>query len=240
MKKVIYKANTRGHFQNEWLNTSYSFSFADYYDRNHMHFGALRVLNDDVVQPSTGFGKHPHDNMEIITIPITGSLSHEDSMGHRQEIKANEVQVMSAGTGIFHSEFNASPTEEVSLLQIWIFPAKRNIKPRYDQKAFEPGQASGRWQTLVSAYEAENGSLTINQNAKIKRVFLNKGETVDYQLDEQSYGSFIFVINGQVEIDHDELSKRDAMGITETKQFTIKAEENSYVLNIEVPDLSRN
>lgn len=240
MKKVVYKANTRGHFQNEWLNTSYSFSFADYYDRNHMHFGALRVLNDDVIQPSTGFGKHPHDNMEIITIPIYGSLSHEDSMGHRQEIKANEVQVMSAGTGIFHSEFNANPTEEVNLLQIWIFPAKRNIKPSYDQKVFDPELARGQWQTLVSAYEAENGSLTINQNAKIKRVFLNKGETIDYQLNEQSYGSFIFVINGQVEIDHNELSKRDAMGITETKQFTIKAEENSYVLNIEVPDLSRN
>lgn len=240
MKKIIYKANNRGHFKNEWLNTSYSFSFADYYDRNHMNFGALRVLNDDVIQPATGFGKHPHDNMEIITIPIKGSLSHEDSMGHRQQIKENEVQVMSAGTGIFHSEFNESPTEEVSLLQIWIYPAKRNVKPGYDQKVFDPSEAKDYWQTLVSAFEPENDSLTINQNAKIKRVFLEKGKTIEYKLNEHSYGSFVFIIKGQVVIDNDTLYKRDAMGITEANEFIIKAEENAYILNIEVPDINRN
>ena len=235
MEKIIYKANTRGHFQNEWLNTSYSFSFADYYDRSRMNFGLLRVLNDDIVLPSSGFGKHPHDNMEIITIPISGSLTHEDSMGHKQEIRANEVQVMSAGTGIFHSEFNESSTEEVSLLQIWIYPSVRNIEPRYKQKSFNPAEAENQWQLLVSSFRTKNGALNINQEVKISRVFLDKGKSLDYQLGEQSYGSFVFIIDGEVEMNKEILEKRDAIGVSDTKSFTVSAKSDSYILNIEVP-----
>ncbi|NJO90518.1 MAG: pirin family protein [Chloroflexia bacterium] len=235
MEKIIYRAKTRGHFQNEWLNTWYSFSFADYYDRNRMNFGFLRVLNDDVIQPSTGFGKHPHDNMEIITIPTRGELMHKDSMGHKQTIRENEVQVMSAGTGIFHSEFNENPTEEVKLFQIWIYPAVRNIKPRYEQKFFEPKEAQNQWQLLVSSFETKTGALNINQNAKISRTFLDIGKSVDYKLSEQSYGSFVFVVDGEVEIDNETIGKRDAIGIIGTENFDIKANAASYVLNIEVP-----
>ncbi len=235
MEKIVYRAKTRGHFRNEWLNTCYSFSFADYYDRSRMNFGLLRVLNDDVVQPSSGFGKHPHDNMEIITVPVSGRLTHEDSMGHKQTISANEVQVMSAGTGIFHSEFNESPTEEVKLFQIWIYPAARNIKPRYDQKFFEPNDAQNKWQLLVSSFNTENNSLKINQEAKISRVFLEKGSTINYSAAEQSYGSFVFIIDGEVEIDSETINKRDAIGIIGANKFDIKANEASYVLNIEVP-----
>ncbi len=235
MEKIIYRAKTRGHFQNEWLNTWYSFSFADYYDRSRMNFGLLRVLNDDVVQPSTGFGKHPHDNMEIITVPISGSLTHEDSMGHKQTISANEVQVMSAGNGIFHSEFNDSPSDEVSLLQIWIYPAVRNIEPRYDQQFFESSEAQNKWQLLVSSFNTENNSLKINQEAKISRVFLEKGNTIDYKPSEQSYGNFVFIIDGEIEIDNETISKRDAIGIIGSNSFNIKANSTSYVLNIEVP-----
>jgi quercetin 2,3-dioxygenase len=235
MEKIIYKANTRGHFKNDWLNTRYSFSFADYYDRNRLNFGLLRVLNDDIIQPSSGFGKHPHDNMEIITVPISGSLTHEDSMGHKEAIGANEVQVMSAGTGIFHSEFNESPTDEVKLFQIWIYPALRNIEPRYDQKFFEPKEAQNKWQLLVSSFKNENEALKINQEAKISRVFLDNGNTIDYQPSEQSYGSFVFIIDGEVEIENEILNQRDAIGIVGTGSFNIKANSNACVLNIEVP-----
>ncbi len=235
MEKIIYKANTRGHFKNDWLNTRYSFSFADYYDRNRLNFGLLRVLNDDIIQPSSGFGKHPHDNMEIITVPISGSLTHEDSMGHKEAIGANEVQVMSAGTGIFHSEFNESPTDEVKLFQIWIYPALRNIEPRYDQKFFEPKEAQNKWQLLVSSFKNENEALKINQEAKISRVFLDNGNTIDYQPSEQSYGSFVFIIDGEVEIENEIFNQRDAIGIVGTGSFNIKANSNACVLNIEVP-----
>jgi quercetin 2,3-dioxygenase len=237
MDKVIYKSNTRGHFQNDWLNSRFSFSFAEYFDRSRMHFGALRVVNDDIIQPSGGFGKHPHDNMEIITIPISGKLTHQDSMGHNQEIKPDEVQVMSAGTGIFHSEFNASQVDECSLFQIWIYPANKKVKPRYDQKYFEPDLANNQWQLLVSGMESTNGSLTINQKAKISRLKLYEGKSINYDIDEQSFGSFVILINGEVEIADELLSERDSIGIYNTRNFIIKANRDSYLLNIEVPDI---
>jgi redox-sensitive bicupin YhaK (pirin superfamily) len=236
MKKIIYRSDSRGGFQNEWLNTKYSFSFADYFDRNRMNFGALRVVNDDIVQPAQGFGKHPHDNMEIITIPISGALSHRDSMGHQQEIGVNEVQVMSAGTGIFHSEFNASPTDEASLLQIWIYPHTMNIKPRYDQQIFETENAKGKWQELVSGNFSDSKTLHINQNAIISRIFLIKNESVDYHLAKKSHGSFIFVIEGEIEVDNARLGKRDSIGISETEKFELIAISDSFILNIEVPE----
>jgi len=236
MKTIVYRANTRGHFENEWLNTKYSFSFADYFDRSRMNFGALRVLNDDIIQPSSGFGKHPHDNMEIITIPLFGSLSHKDSMGHQQEIKENEVQVMSAGTGIFHSEFNGSAVEECSLLQIWIYPNHMNIKPSYDQKLFDASKAKNVWQVLVSGHDSIEGSLTINQEAKISRIKLSANQSIDYSMKPSSYGSFVFVIDGEIELEKEKLANRDGIGIYETQQFTIKAIRDSYLINIEVPD----
>jgi len=236
MKTILYRAGTRGHYENEWLNTKYSFSFADYFDRNRMNFGALRVLNDDIIKPSSGFGKHPHDNMEIITIPLAGSLSHKDSMGHLQEIKENEVQVMSAGTGIFHSEFNASSIEECNLLQIWIYPNQHNIKPRYDQKTFYIEKAINQWQILVSGSESIDGSLSINQNAKISRVHLIANDSISYNISEYSFGSFVFVIDGEIQMDTIHLSKRDAIGIYEAQEFKIKAIRDSFLINIEVPD----
>jgi redox-sensitive bicupin YhaK (pirin superfamily) len=236
MKKIVFKSETRGKFQNEWLNTNYSFSFADYFDRSRINFGALRVLNDDIIQPGQGFGKHPHDNMEIITIPLSGSLSHQDSMGHKQEIKQNEVQVMSAGTGIFHTEYNASESDEVSLFQIWIYPASMNIKPAYSQKYFEPKEAENSWQELVSGDYSNKTSLHINQNAKISRLLLSNGKKIEYQLNKDSFGSFIFLIDGEIEISGEKLSKRDAIGIYETQKFEIHALKDSFILNIEVPE----
>ena len=223
MKTIIYREGTRGHFENDWLDTKYSFSFADYFEKSRMNFGALRVLNDDVIHPSSGFGKHPHDNMEIITIPISGSLSHKDSMGHQQEIKENEVQVMSAGNGIFHSEFNDSPDEKCSLLQIWIYPNKYNVKPRYDQKLFDIENSLNQWQLLVSGPESINGSLTINQNAKISRTRLDANKSINYKLDKGSFGSFIFVIKGEIEIANEQLKERDAIGISDINELNIKA-----------------
>ncbi len=236
MGKIIYRAASRGKFQNDWLNTSYSFSFADYFDRNRLNFGALRVLNDDIIQPSQGFGKHPHDNMEIITIPLSGKLTHQDSMGHSQEIGVNEVQVMSAGTGIFHSEFNADPENEVSLLQIWIYPHTKSVKPSYDQKVFNPDEANGKWQELVSGYQANLNSLFIHQHAKISRIFLAKGKGIEYQPNIASYGSFAFVVEGKIEIDNDQMGKRDAVGLINAENIAIKALEDSFVLMIEVPE----
>jgi hypothetical protein len=237
MKSIIYKAGSRGHFENEWLNTRYSFSFADYFDRSRVHFGALRVLNDDIIQPNGGFGKHPHDNMEIITVPLSGKLVHQDSMGHEQEIKVNEVQVMSAGSGIFHSEFNASQTDECHLLQIWIYPSVKNIKPRYDQKYFDPELAKNNWQFLVSGHDNSNGALPIHQNAKISRLILSSGNNKSYTLSEQSFGSFVFVIKGEIEIENNKLLERDSISIYNTKTFRIKAKRDSHILNIEVPDI---
>jgi quercetin 2,3-dioxygenase len=236
MKKIIYRSETRGKFKNEWLNTSYSFSFADYFDRERMHFGALRVLNDDIIQPGQGFGMHPHDNMEIITIPTSGKLTHKDSMGHQQDISATEVQVMSAGTGLFHAEFNASITDEVSLFQIWILPKKRNIKPSYNQKVFENYNNFGAWQELVSGDLSNQNVLHINQDAKISRILLKRDQESEYQLNKESYGSFIFLVNGQIELDNEKLGMRDAIGVYETQNFKFKALSDSYVLNIEVPE----
>jgi quercetin 2,3-dioxygenase len=231
MIKTIHRAETRGHADHGWLNTYHTFSFADYYDPKRVHFGNLRVLNDDVIAPGTGFGKHPHDNMEIITVPISGTVLHQDSMGHRQTIGDNEVQVMSAGTGIFHAEYNASETENLSLLQIWILPHLKNIEPVYNQQFFEPAEAENRWQTLV---DNENGPLKINQSAVISRIFLSKGNTVTYHLKEKSGMSYIFIIYGAIEIAEEKLSARDGIGLEQINKFEIKSLENALILNIEL------
>jgi quercetin 2,3-dioxygenase len=231
MIKTIHKAKTRGYANHGWLESHHTFSFANYYDPERIRFGNLRVLNDDIIQPSEGFGKHPHDNMEIISIPITGSIQHEDSMGHKQIIGENEIQVMSAGSGIFHSEYNASKEEEANFLQIWILPLLKNIKPVYSQLYFDPSKANNEWQILV---DNENGPLKINQNAVISRVFLENGKEISYRLREKSERTYLFLIEGSVEIDGETFTKRDGVGLEQIKEFKLKALENSRILNIEL------
>jgi redox-sensitive bicupin YhaK (pirin superfamily) len=233
MDTILHKNESRGHFNFGWLDTHHTFSFARYYDPERVNFGALRVLNDDIIKPGEGFGRHPHDNMEIITIPITGSVLHRDSMGHEEVIKPNEVQVMSAGTGIFHEEYNASKSEETSLLQIWILPKEKNIKPVYNQTEFEKRPSQNAWQKLVT--HNEPNTLHIHQDAIISRIFLNAGSETSYYIMEKSFGSYIFVIDGSAEVDGIKLNKRDGLGVSDTKSFTIKALNNSYIVNIEIP-----
>jgi redox-sensitive bicupin YhaK (pirin superfamily) len=230
MKTKLYRAASRGHANYGWLNTNYSFSFADYYNPERIHFGNLRVLNDDIITAENGFGKHPHDNMEIITVPIFGKLTHKDSMGHEQQIGENEVQVMSAGTGIFHSEYNDSK-EDAGILQIWIFPKSKNIKPTYSQTWFDPKGAEGEWQFLVNG---GSSPLKINQDARISRIKLEAGTEKAYSLLPSSHGSFLFLIEGKVEVEGNELERRDALEITDGGSFNIKATSDSYILNIEV------
>ena len=231
MIKTIHKAKTRGYANHGWLESHHTFSFANYYDPERVRFGNLRVLNDDIIQPAMGFGKHPHDNMEIISIPIFGSLQHEDSMGHRQIIGENEVQVMSAGSGIFHSEYNASNEKEANFLQIWILPLLKNIKPVYSQLYFDPSEANNNWQILV---DNENGPLKVNQNTIISRVVLDKGNEISYRLREKSDSSYLFVIGGTIEIDGEEFTERDGIGLEQINEFKLKALEKSIVLNIEL------
>jgi quercetin 2,3-dioxygenase len=236
MKTIIHKADTRGFANHGWLQANHSFSFASYQNHERIHFGALRVLNDDVIAPKMGFGTHPHDNMEIITIPLKGVLKHKDNMAHEWiPVLPGEVQVMSAGTGVQHSEINGSVEEHLSLFQIWIFPNKQNVKPRYDQKKFEK-LSKNELQTLVTSIdEKHEGSLKIHQDAVISRIDLEKNSSFDYTLKSKNHGVYVMNIFGKVIIDNKELETRDALGVSETKTFSIKAEDSSQLLFIEVP-----
>ncbi len=234
MKKIIYRSEDRGKANYGWLETRYSFSFANYYNPDMMHFGLLRVLNDDIVAPDMGFETHPHDNMEIITIILDGALEHKDSMGTGSVIHKDEVQVMSAGSGITHSEFNPSKEEKVNLLQLWIFPKEKNIKPRYDQKSFPADEKKNKLIIAVSGLKKE-GALYIHQNAEIKLGNFKKGEILDYEVSSASNGAYIFLIDGHIKIDDEDLFKRDAIGIYDTANFKIEIlEETNFVL-IDVP-----
>ena len=233
MKKVIHKAATRGVANHGWLKSYHTFSFAGYQDSNRMNFGMLRVLNDDIVKPKMGFGKHPHRNMEIISIPISGELSHKDSMDNKRSIEVGEVQVMSAGTGLTHSEFNDSKTNEVHFLQLWIIPEVDNITPYYDQKKFGEGERKNQFQTVVSPKNnLVEGSLPINQQAYILMIDLDKDFEIEYQLKNSAY---FFLIDGAVSIADENLEKRDAIGILETTKVLIKASKKSKLLVIYVP-----
>lgn len=236
MEKQIFKAASRGTADYGWLHANYVFSFANYYHPDRVNFGALRVLNDDIVEAGQGFNKHPHDNMEIITIPLKGSLMHRDSMGHESILSTNEVQVMSAGTGIFHSELNASKTEALNLFQIWIFPSEKNIKPSYNQNYFDPEQARNNWQNLVSP--AGNKGLTIHQNAWIHRAFLSKATPLTYEIHSKTNGIFIMVVSGQVVVQDEILSERDSIGLTGLDTFKAVALEDSHIIAIEVPQIN--
>jgi quercetin 2,3-dioxygenase len=234
MKTVLFKAADRGTADYGWLKPNYYFSFSQYHDPSKVHFGLLRVLNDDFVAGGGGFPTHPHDNMEIVTIPFTGALQHKDSTGGNGVIKAGDIQIMSAGTGVQHSEFNASATEPVTLFQVWIFPKVRNIKPRYDQKTFDSNDRSNKWQVIVSPREKDN-ALWINQDARFSLSDLDAGKEINYSTAFKGNGVFLVVINGSAEVNGQPLDKRDAIGISGTDDFTIKASENAELLAIEVP-----
>ena len=237
MKLVFHSATSRGFANHGWLQANHSFSFANFHNPEKMNFGALRVLNDDLIAPSMGFGTHPHDNMEIITIPLSGLLKHKDSMGNSwEEVKAGEVQVMSAGTGIQHSEINGSASESLSLFQIWILPNKSNVTPRYDQHYFEP-LSDGELQVLVSSIDitSTDSSLKIHQDAQISRVNLSVNTSFDYTLKSSKNGVYVMQVFGASKIETTILNARDAVGISETKDFKVEVTEESQLLFIEVP-----
>ncbi|MEZ5013814.1 MAG: pirin family protein [Chitinophagales bacterium] len=233
MQKIIHLADSRGHADHGWLNTHHTFSFASYYDPERVHFGVLRVLNDDIVSAGMGFGAHPHDNMEIVSIPLEGALEHHDSMGNSGVIQSGDVQIMSAGTGIQHSEFNHSKSERVAFLQIWVFPAKRNITPRYDQRTFPANERKNAFQAVVSPIK--DTGLWINQNAWFFLADPTAGNTLTYDVKEKGNGVYIFVIAGSVEIDGTALHARDGMGITDATEINISATADARILVMEVP-----
>lgn len=237
MKTKIYRAKDRGTADHGWLKANFSFSFAHYYNPENISFGALRVLNDDFIAGGMGFGTHPHDNMEIISIPLKGALKHRDSMSNKWiPLKAGEVQVMSAGTGIQHSEMNNDPSEKVNLFQIWILPQEQNVAPRYDQKEFEVDERKNKLQTLVSSMNNPvEGSLTIHQNAKISRIDLDENTTFYYELMTEINGVYVMLIDGEVIVNDKTLNKRDAIGIEQTDSFEVKVQKNAQILFIEVP-----
>ena len=233
MKKIIHKAKSRGYADHGWLKSYHTFSFASYQNSERMNFGMLRVFNDDVVQPKMGFGTHPHRNMEIISIPISGALSHTDSIGNKRSIEVGEVQVMSAGTGLKHSEFNDSKIDAVNFLQLWIIPEIENITPYYNQKIFEALERKNKFQVLVSPKDKQVvGSLPINQQGYISMIDLDKGFETAYDLKN---GAYFFLIEGEVLIEDENLEKRDAIGIIEKEKVNIKANKASKLLVIDVP-----
>jgi redox-sensitive bicupin YhaK (pirin superfamily) len=236
MKTIIHKADTRGYADHGWLKSHHTFSFASYQDSERMNFGMLRVLNDDVVQPKMGFGKHPHQNMEIISIPLKGALSHKDNMGNKRAIEVGEVQVMSAGTGLTHSEFNDSKTEEVNFLQLWIIPEDISVEPNYEQREFPAEANKNQLQTVVAPKDKlEGNALPISQQAYIYRTSLDADKSIDISLKSDNSGLYIFLVEGEVEVEGSSLSKRDAIGVYETNKISIKSKEHSELILIEVP-----
>ena len=231
---VLHKAETRGHANHGWLNSHHTFSFANYYNPERMHFGVLRVLNDDIVRGGNGFGRHPHDNMEIISIPLEGDLEHQDSMGNIAVIKNGDIQVMSAGTGITHSEKNKSLSNEVKFLQIWIFPNKKNVEPRYDQLTLNAEDRKNKLQQILSPSQDDDG-VWIHQDAWFHLGSLDEGNTQSYQLKKEGNGVYIFVISGEITVGDQKLNIRDGFGIWDVSEINILADTNAEVLVMEVP-----
>jgi quercetin 2,3-dioxygenase len=235
---TFHPAGERGHANHGWLDAHHSFSFAGWYDPSKIHFGALRVLNDDIVKGGTGFGRHPHDNMEIITIILDGALEHKDSMGHTQTIVPGEVQVMSAGSGVFHSEYNHHKDKSVNVLQTWIFPDRKNVEPRYDQRAFDESDRVNKLQTLVSPMDRDDAGLKIYQDAWIYRTTLDPGTTIEHKLHSNKHGVYVFVIEGAADIAGQSAKKRDAVGVSNSEYVKINANEKTDLIVFEVPMLA--
>ena len=234
MNSVLHKANTRGNANHGWLKANHSFSFANYYNPERMHFGVLRVLNDDTIAPGRGFGTHPHDNMEIITIPLEGDLKHEDNMGNGTIIKNGDIQVMSAGTGITHSEFNANNNSEVKLLQIWLFPNKKNVEPRYDQIEIKSISKTNEFNQILSPFKDDQG-VWIHQNAWFQLGTFDKSTAIDYNIKKETNGLYIFMIEGQAKVNDQDLYLRDGYGLWNTEEVKIQAEKGSKILMMDVP-----
>lgn len=231
---VLHKSNTRGHADHGWLNAYHSFSFASWYNPERVQFGALRVLNDDTVAAGMGFGTHPHDNMEIITIPLEGDLAHKDSMGNAETIKSGDVQVMSAGTGVNHSEFNPNNAVSTKLLQIWVFPNKKNVVPRYQQITLNPEDRKNKLQQILSPNPDDEG-VWIHQDAWFSLGKFETNKTITYNLKKAGNGIYAFILSGTVQIDDQELATRDGFGIWNVDSFEIKATTTTEFLLMEIP-----
>jgi quercetin 2,3-dioxygenase len=231
---IIHKANERGHADHGWLKAYHSFSFANWYHPEKVHFGVLRVLNDDTIAPGMGFGMHPHDNMEIITIPLEGDLAHKDSMGNEATIKFGDVQVMSAGTGVRHSEFNPNADQRTKLLQIWLFPNKQNVTPRYEQITLNTGDRHNRLQQILSPNENDEG-VWIHQDAWFHMGKFDEGVSAVYELKKAGNGVYVFVISGNVTVDDTLLETRDAAGIWNVQSISLKAESDAEFLIMDIP-----
>ncbi|MEI6681201.1 MAG: pirin family protein [Bacteroidota bacterium] len=232
---VLHKAETRGDANHGWLHSRHTFSFADYYNPRRMNFGALRVLNDDTVEPGRGFGTHPHDNMEIISIPLEGDLEHKDSMGNVSVIRNGDIQVMSAGTGIHHSEYNKSQENRVKFLQIWVFTNKANVTPRYDQITLNPADRRNKFQQVISPDEKDEG-IWIYQDAWFHLGTFDMGRGADYTLKKPENGVYAFIIKGNVTIDGTSLNERDGFGIWDTGKISVLSNsQDAEILLMELP-----
>ena len=236
MKTKLFEANSRGNADHGWLKANFSFSFGNYYNPERVQFGMLRVLNDDTIAGGTGFGTHPHANMEIITIPLEGGLKHRDSMGNEGVIRFGEVQVMSAGTGIQHSEMNASQNDLAKTLQLWVFPDKEDVTPRYDQKSFDIENQINKFVTIVSPKDKNDGNaLWVYQQTFFNLGIFEKDTSITYKVNIPENGVYLFLIEGEIEVDNQILKTRYAIGIIDFEQFEIKINSKSKILLIEVP-----
>ncbi|MBV6444417.1 MAG: pirin family protein [Ignavibacteriales bacterium] len=234
MNTILHTADSRGGADHGWLKTKHTFSFANYYDPARMHFGALRVLNDDYIEPGMGFGMHPHDNMEIITIPLVGDLEHKDSMGNTEVIRHGDIQVMSAGSGIRHSEYNKNNDQPVELLQIWVYPNRRDVTPRYDQITLNIADRKNKFQQIVSPNKNDDG-VWIHQDAWFNIADLEKGKELDYTLNNPQNGLYVFVISGEAEVQGQKLNPRDGFGLWDTNKVNFKSITGISILLMEVP-----
>lgn len=235
MNTILHKADTRGDADHGWLHSKHTFSFANYHDSERMNFGVLRVLNDDTVSEKRGFGTHPHKDMEIVSIPLEGDLKHQDNMGNATVIKQGDIQVMSAGTGVMHSEYNNSPDKPVKFLQIWVVPNKRDVAPRYDQITLNPADSKNKIQQILSPNKDDVG-VWIHQNAWFNIATLDNGKEVQYHLnDSENNGVYVLVLNGDVSINGQELEERDGFGVWDVKTLDIKADSDTKILLMEVP-----
>jgi redox-sensitive bicupin YhaK (pirin superfamily) len=231
---VLHRSETRGDADHGWLHSRHTFSFAGYYDPERVHFGMLRVLNDDIVEAGMGFSTHPHDNMEIISIPLEGDLEHKDSMGNVSVIKHGDVQVMSAGSGITHSEYNRNKDRRVKFLQIWVFPDRKNVKPRYDQITLNVADRHNRFQQILSPNPDDEG-VWIYQNAWFHLGQFDKGFSSEYKVKASGNGVYTFVLSGDVTINNQKLNSRDGFGIWDTDKLSVKADSDAEFLMMEVP-----
>ena len=235
MNTIIHKADTRGDANHGWLHSKHTFSFANYHNPERMNFGVLRVLNDDTVSESRGFGTHPHRDMEIVSIPLEGDLKHEDNMGNKAIIREGDIQVMSAGTGVMHSEYNNSPDKPVKFLQIWIIPNTQNVQPRYDQITLDTTDRKNKLQQVLSP-NADDAGVWIHQNAWFNMTNLEKGKEVKYKLnDAKNNGVYAFILKGDATINGQELNQRDGFGIWDVETLDIKGDSDTEILLMEVP-----